>query len=173
MWAGRYAVFDELASGGMASVFLACRLGPGESARVVAIKKLFESFAKQPGFVTMFLDEAHIAARIRHPNVVTTFEFLRIPDSLGIVMEFVLGASLLDLLEIAADRKSLLRSASPPPSCRIPSGGSTPRTRRRTSTATRSASCTATCRRTTSSSARTASRASSTSASPRRRGACR
>ncbi len=105
MWAGRYAVFDELASGGMASVFLACRLGPGESARVVAIKKLFESFAKQPGFVTMFLDEAHIAARIRHPNVVTTFEFLRIPDSLGIVMEFVLGASLLDLLEIAADRK--------------------------------------------------------------------
>lgn len=104
MWGGRYAVFDELASGGMASVFLACRLVAGESARVVAIKKMFESFAKRPELVTMFLDEAHIAARIRHPNVVTTYEFIRVPDSLAIVMEFVLGASLVDLQDIMADR---------------------------------------------------------------------
>jgi serine/threonine-protein kinase len=97
-------VFDEIASGGMASVFLACRLGPGDSARVVAVKKLFEQFAKQPEFVTMFLDEAHIAARIRHPNVVTTYEFLRVPDSLAIVMELVLGVSLLDLCRIQRER---------------------------------------------------------------------
>lgn len=104
VWGGRYAVFDEIASGGMASVFLACRLGAGESGRVVAIKKLFEQFAKQPEFVTMFLDEAHIAARIRHPNVVTTYEFLRVPDSLAIVMDFVLGAPLVDLARVARDR---------------------------------------------------------------------
>jgi serine/threonine protein kinase len=97
-------VFDELASGGMASVYLACRLGAGESARVVAVKKMFESFAKRPELVTMFLDEAHIAARIRHPNVVTTWEFLRVPGSLAIVMEFVLGVSLVDLQEIMTDR---------------------------------------------------------------------
>jgi len=107
VWGGRYAVFDELASGGMASVFLACRLVPGESARVVAIKKMFESFAKRPELVTMFLDEAHIAARIRHPNVVTTYEFIRVPDSLAIVMEFVLGASLVDLHDIMADRSGI------------------------------------------------------------------
>jgi serine/threonine protein kinase len=104
VWAGKYAVFDELASGGMASVYLACRLLPGESSRVVAVKKMFESFAKRPELVTMFLDEAHIAARIRHPNVVTTWEFLRVPGSLAIVMEFVLGSSLVDLQEIMAAR---------------------------------------------------------------------
>jgi len=91
----------------MASVYLACRLGPGEGPRVVAIKKMFESFAKQPEFVTMFLDEAHIAARMRHPNVVTTYEFLRIPDSLAIVMDFVLGVSLVDLTRIARDQKAI------------------------------------------------------------------
>jgi len=107
VWAGKYAVFDELASGGMASVFLACRLGPGESPRVVAVKKMFEQFAKKPEFVTMFLDEAHIAARIRHPNVVTTYEFLRVPDSLAIVMELVLGVSFQDLTEISEERARL------------------------------------------------------------------
>lgn len=104
VWAGRYAVFDEIASGGMASVFLACRLGPGDTPRVVAVKKLFEQFAKQPEFVTMFLDEAHLATRIRHPNVVATYEFLRVPDSLAIVMEFVLGTSLEVLSRIGRDR---------------------------------------------------------------------
>ncbi len=104
VWAGRYAVFDELASGGMATVFLACRLGAGDRPRVVAVKKLFEQYAKQPEFVTMFLDEAHIAARIRHPNVVATHEFLRVPGSLAIVMDFVLGVSLLDLWAIHHDR---------------------------------------------------------------------
>ena len=107
VWAGRYAVFDEIASGGMASVYLACRIAPGDTPRVVAIKKLFESFAKQPEFVTMFLDEAHIAARMRHPNIVTTYEFLRIPDSLAIVMEFVLGVSLQDLQRIARERQAI------------------------------------------------------------------
>jgi serine/threonine-protein kinase len=104
VWAERYAVFDEIASGGMASVFLACRLGASDTPRVVAIKKLFEQFAKRPEFVTMFLDEAHLAARIKHPNVVATYDFLRIPDSLAIVMEFVLGVSLDDLMTIGRDR---------------------------------------------------------------------
>jgi serine/threonine-protein kinase len=104
-------VFDEIACGGMANVFLACRLGAGESARVVAIKRLFEQFAKQPEFVTMFLDEAHLAERIRHANVVTTYEFLRVPDSLAIVMEFVLGLSLNDLLRIARDRRQMVPPA--------------------------------------------------------------
>ncbi len=90
----------------MATVYLACRLGPGDDTpRVVAIKKLFEAYAKQPAFVTMFLDEAHLAARVQHPNVITTHEFLRIPDSLAIVMEFILGLSLEDLLRIARDRE--------------------------------------------------------------------
>jgi eukaryotic-like serine/threonine-protein kinase len=104
VWGGKYAVFDEIASGGMASVYLACRLGPGDAPRVVAVKKLFEPYAKQPAFVTMFLDEAHLAARIRHPNVITTHEFLRVPGSLALVMEFILGVSLNDVFAVAASQ---------------------------------------------------------------------
>ena len=99
VWAGRYAVYDELATGGMATVYLAARMGPASDLpRIVALKKLAAQYTKQPEFVAMFLDEAHLAARIRHPNVVTTYEFLRTDDGLAIVMDFVLGQSLLQLL---------------------------------------------------------------------------
>ena len=71
---GRYALFDEIASGGMATVHLGRLLGPSGFARTVAIKRLHPQFAKDPEFVAMFLDEARLAARIRHPNVVSTLD---------------------------------------------------------------------------------------------------
>ena len=67
---GRYALFDEIASGGMASVHLGRLLGPVGFSRVVAIKRMHAHFAKEAEFVWMFVDEARIAARVRHPNVV-------------------------------------------------------------------------------------------------------
>ncbi len=98
IWGGRYAIYDELASGGMATIYMATRLGGDPTVPlVVALKKLAEQFAKQPEFVAMFLDEAHLAARVRHPNVVTTYEFLRTDEGLGIVMELVVGESLMQL----------------------------------------------------------------------------
>jgi serine/threonine-protein kinase len=99
LWGGRYAIDDELASGGMATVYIATRLvDSDEIPRVVALKKLKPEFAKQPEFVAMFLDEAHLAARVRHPNVVTTYEFLRTDEGLGIVMDLVVGKSLMQLV---------------------------------------------------------------------------
>ena len=67
---GRYALFDEVASGGMATVHLGRLVGPVGFSRLVAIKRLHPQFAKDPEFVSMFLDEARLAARIQHPNVV-------------------------------------------------------------------------------------------------------
>ena len=104
VWANRYAIFDEIASGGMATVYVAARLGQVSGGRVFAIKKLFEQFAKQPEFVAMFLDEARLAARIRHPNVIVTYQVLKIPDSLAIVMELVIGVSMVQLLQRCRDR---------------------------------------------------------------------
>ena len=99
IWGGRYAIYDELASGGMATVYLAARLGTdSDIPQIVALKKLAAQFAKQPEFVAMFLDEAHLAARIRHPNVVVTYEFLRTDEGLGIVMELVIGESMMQLV---------------------------------------------------------------------------
>src|SRR3982750_4359394 len=71
---GRYALFGEIASGGMAAVHVGRLVGPVGFSRTVAIKRLHPQFAKDPEFVTMFLDEARLAARVRHPNVVPTLD---------------------------------------------------------------------------------------------------
>ncbi|HEY3499197.1 MAG TPA: protein kinase [Polyangiaceae bacterium] len=98
---GRYALFDEIASGGMASVHVGRLVGPVGFSRTVAIKRLHPQFAKDPEFVTMFLDEARLAARIRHPNVVPTLDVVASQGELFLVMEFVLGASFARLLQVA------------------------------------------------------------------------
>jgi serine/threonine-protein kinase len=91
---GRYAIFDEIASGGMATVYLGRLMGSGGFARTVAIKRLHPQYAKNPEFVAMFLDEARLAARIRHPNVVPTFDVVAADGELFHVMEYVQGESL-------------------------------------------------------------------------------
>src|SRR5580692_8254178 len=91
---GRYAIFGEIASGGMATVHIGRLVGPRGFARTVAIKRLHAQFAKDPDFVAMFLDEAHLAARIRHPNVVPTLDVVSTEGRLLLVMEYVAGESL-------------------------------------------------------------------------------
>jgi serine/threonine protein kinase len=70
----RYAMFAEIAAGGMAAIHVGRQRGPAGFSRTVAIKRLHAQFAKDPEFVKMFLDEAHLAARIRHPNVVSPID---------------------------------------------------------------------------------------------------
>jgi serine/threonine protein kinase len=91
---GRYALFDEIASGGMASVHYGRLLGPVGFSRTVAIKRLHPQFAKDPDFASMFIDEARLAARVQHPNVVQTIDVVALPDELFLVMEYVPGESL-------------------------------------------------------------------------------
>ena len=71
---GALRALREIASGGMATVHFGRLLGPVGFSRTVAIKRLHPQFAKDPEFVAMFLDEARLAARIRHPNVVPTLD---------------------------------------------------------------------------------------------------
>src|SRR5436189_5057185 len=73
---GRYAIFDEIASGGMATVHLARLAGPLGFSRVVAAKRLHPHLLDDEDFKQMFLDEARLAARVRHPNVVPTLDVL-------------------------------------------------------------------------------------------------
>src|SRR5215471_16960897 len=91
---GRYALFEEIACGGMAAVHVGRLVGPVGFSRTVAIKRLHPQFAKDPEFVTMFLDEARLAARIRHPNVVPTLDVVAASGELFHVMEYVQGESL-------------------------------------------------------------------------------
>ncbi len=95
---GRYALYDEIASGGMATVHIGRLLGPVGFSRTVAIKKLHPQFAKEPQFVSMFLDEARLAARIRHPNVVSTLDVIALAGELFLVMDYVQGESVARLM---------------------------------------------------------------------------
>ena len=99
---GRYALYDAIAAGGMATVHYGRLLGPVGFSRTVAIKRLHTQFARDPEFVAMFLDEARLAARIRHPNVVPTLDVVATDGELFLVMEYVSGESLARLVRTAA-----------------------------------------------------------------------
>ncbi|WP_437681461.1 protein kinase domain-containing protein [Sorangium sp. So ce131] len=96
---GRYALFDELARGGMAAVHLGRLLGPGGFTRTVAVKRLHPHLAKDPEFVAMLLDEARLAGRIQHPNVVAMLDVVGTEAELFLVMEYVHGETLVRLLK--------------------------------------------------------------------------
>jgi serine/threonine-protein kinase len=91
---GRYILFGEIAAGGMATVHFGRLNGPVGFSRTVAIKRLHPQFAKDPEFVTMFLDEARLAGRIRHPNVVPTLDVVATEGEMFLVMDYVQGESL-------------------------------------------------------------------------------
>src|SRR5262249_52883591 len=101
---GRYALYDAIGSGGMASVHLALLLGPVGFTRTVAIKRLHPQFATDPEFVSMFLEEARLAARIRHPNVVQTLDVVASDGGLFLVMELVQGETLARLVRASRAR---------------------------------------------------------------------
>src|SRR4051812_25689690 len=91
---GRYILYGEIAAGGMATVHFGRLSGPVGFSRTVAIKRLHPQYAKDPEFVTMFLDEARLAGRIRHPNVVPTLDVVATDGEIFLVMEYVQGESL-------------------------------------------------------------------------------
>jgi serine/threonine protein kinase len=101
---GRYAIYGEIASGGMATVHFGRLLGSGGFSRTVAIKRLHRQFAKDPEFVNMFLDESRLAGRIHHPNVVQTLDVVVLDSELFLVMEYLEGESLARLAKTARER---------------------------------------------------------------------
>ena len=100
---GRYEILTQLASGGMASVYAARAQGVAGFERLVAIKMLHPHLAYEQEFISMFLDEARLAARIRHMNVVPTLDISDSPgDGYFLVMEYIEGNHLGALLGRAA-----------------------------------------------------------------------
>ena len=91
---GRYQLCFELASGGMASIYLARADGPPRFQKVVALKRIHPHLALEEDYVEMFLDEARIAARITHPNVCSVFDFGEADGEYFIAMEYLVGEPL-------------------------------------------------------------------------------
>ena len=103
---GRYALYGRLAAGGMATVHLGRMMEVDGTSRTVAVKRLHPQFCKDPEFVAMFIDEARLAARIKHANVVETLDILTMGQELLLVMEYIRGECFSKLLR-AARRKNL------------------------------------------------------------------
>jgi hypothetical protein len=98
---GRWEVVRRLGSGGMADVYLAQAKGDGGFEKLVAIKVMHSHLARTQRAVDHFLDEARLAARIDHPNVVAIQDLGKIGDDYVIVMEYVEGVDLERLLTSA------------------------------------------------------------------------
>src|SRR5580692_6945511 len=112
---GRYAIHAQIAAGGIATVHLGRQVGAAGFTRTVAIKKLHPQLAGEPAFVSMFLDEARLATRFRHPNVVPTLDIVSTDEDLFLVMEYVHGATLARLMrnmKLAGERVPLPAAAA-------------------------------------------------------------
>jgi serine/threonine protein kinase len=91
---GRYEIEELLARGGMAEVWLAISRGVGGFAKKVVLKTILPDLAENPDFVRMFINEALLAARLNHPNIVQIFDLGQIDDRYFIAMEYVPGRTL-------------------------------------------------------------------------------
>lgn len=107
----RYELLGELATGGMATVYLGRQRGPFGFSRTVAIKSMHPQLARDEGFRAMFLDEATLTAKIRHPNVVPTLDVVAAETKVLLVMEYVAGVSLSTLLRAVARRGTAIAPA--------------------------------------------------------------
>jgi serine/threonine protein kinase len=102
---GRYELIGELARGGMGTVYLARNAGEGRFQRLFAIKVLHPHLAAETAFIDMMRDEAHIAARLHHPNVVPILDLGTEGELHYVVMEYIEGPALSTLLKRSPDNR--------------------------------------------------------------------
>ena len=103
--ARRYTLLRRLAVGGMGELFLAKAAAPGGVQKLVAIKRVRPEYASDTAFVTMFLNEARLAATLDHPNIVRTYDLVEDAGSFFMVMEYLHGEPLGRLLNVMAASK--------------------------------------------------------------------
>jgi serine/threonine-protein kinase len=102
---GKYLLLRQLAVGGMAEVYLARQSGPAGFEKECVIKRILPSLAADQQFVNMFLDEARIAARLSHPNIVQIYDLGRLSDQdYYLAMEHVPGVDLQQIGEAEKKR---------------------------------------------------------------------
>ncbi|MCC6521504.1 MAG: PhnD/SsuA/transferrin family substrate-binding protein [Polyangiaceae bacterium] len=100
--ASRIEPLTRLATGGMADIWLARELGAAGLERFVVVKRLLPHLAREPEIVAMFLSEARFVARLAHPNVVQIHDLGQDDEGYFLVMEYVAGCSVRELVLAAA-----------------------------------------------------------------------
>jgi serine/threonine protein kinase len=95
---GRYEILAALGQGGMAHVYLGALRDAGAAPRLVVIKQIRPELASQPELRRMFFDEARIGGRLHHPNVVATHGLIHEAGQVSLVMEYLEGRTLAEVL---------------------------------------------------------------------------
>lgn len=99
---GRFRLLEKIGKGGMAEIFKASEALPGGQSRTVAIKRLFPKLSADREFVGMFVNEARIAAEMDHPCIIRTYDLINYGSYYYIVMEYLEGMDLEDLVFLRA-----------------------------------------------------------------------
>ncbi len=102
---GPYTLHGEVSRGGMATVHFGLLTDTSAFPRAVAIKRLHGKYANDPLFRDTLLNEAHLAARVRHPNVIAPLDAIAEGGELFLIMEYVHGESLSRLRKGVAARQ--------------------------------------------------------------------
>lgn len=102
---GRYLILKKIAVGGMAEIFLARRVSLGEFSKFVVIKRLAPEYQGKRSFERLFLSEAHITARLSHPNIVQVHDIGQSDGAYFMAMEYIHGVSSAELMSKAAQLK--------------------------------------------------------------------
>ena len=100
---GDYTLLDRIAVGGMAEVWRARRRGVEGFQKTVAIKKILSHLTGSKDFVTMFIDEAKLAAQLSHNNIIQIYDLGKVGDDYFIAMEHVDGKDLRSILTAAQE----------------------------------------------------------------------
>src|ERR1700687_1591763 len=101
----QFEVVRRLGAGGMAEVFLAKKRGAEGTYKVLVLKRILPTHGSSKRFRSMFIEEAHLATRLNHPNVVQVYEFQDFGDEgLLLAMEYVEGCDLGRLMSSARAR---------------------------------------------------------------------
>lgn len=101
---GKYQLLERIGVGGMAEVFKAKVHGAEGFERLIAIKRILPHLVEDDDFVNMFVDEAKIAVRLNHPNIVAIHDLGKIEDTLFIAMEYVLGRDVRAIYDFENER---------------------------------------------------------------------
>ena len=103
---GKYEILERIGIGGMAEVFRAHKVTDPEPKKSYAIKQLLAHYARDPLIVSMFVDEARLAAQLRHPSIVSLVEFgTSETGQVYMVMEYIDGKDLRWCLSAAASNQ--------------------------------------------------------------------
>jgi TonB family protein len=105
---GQYELIEPIATGGMAEVYRARMRGVEGFQKIVAIKRILPHLTDNDEFVTMFIDEAKLAAQLQHPNIIHIYDLGKIERSYYIAMEYIDGKDLRSILRMLEEKHTHL-----------------------------------------------------------------